>query len=124
MDAAMPHAHAEEHTHPTAGVYVRIGLVLFILTALEVGAFDVAHRQGMALGEMVKPILIPVLLILSAMKFALVAMFYMHLKPDSKIFSTLFVFPLLIAAVIIVMLLALFTYAHSLPNHLPLVKLY
>ena len=45
------------------------------------------------------------LLLLSAVKFALVAMFYMHLKQDSKLFSGVFVFPLMIAAVIIVALI-------------------
>ena len=38
------------------------------------------------------------LLLLSAAKFALVAMFYMHLKQDSKLFTGVFVFPLIIAA--------------------------
>jgi heme/copper-type cytochrome/quinol oxidase subunit 4 len=56
------------------------------------------------------PILIPVLLVLSAVKFALVAMFYMHLKQDSKLFTGLFVFPLIIAAVIVVSLMLLFSY--------------
>ncbi|TFG46769.1 MAG: hypothetical protein E4H41_01090 [Gemmatimonadales bacterium] len=56
----------------------------------------------------------PILIILSAAKFALVAMFYMHLKQDSKIFSGLFVFPLIIAAIVIVALLLLFAYLRSL----------
>jgi len=43
-----------------------------------------------------------------------VAMFYMHLKQDSKIFSGLFVFPLIIATVIIGALLLLFAYLRSL----------
>jgi heme/copper-type cytochrome/quinol oxidase subunit 4 len=55
---------------------------------------------------------VPVLMVLSAVKFALVAMFYMHLKQDSKLFSGLFVFPLMIAAFIIVVLMLLFSYLH------------
>ena len=31
--------------------------------------------------------------LLSAAKFALVAMFYMHLKQDSRLFTGVFVFP-------------------------------
>ena len=55
-----------------------------------------------------------ILIILSAAKFALVAMFYMHLKQDSRIFSGLFVFPLIIAAVMIGALLLLFAYLRML----------
>ena len=64
--------------------------------------------------ELVQPLLNWILIILSAAKFALVAMFYMHLKQDSKIFSGLFVFPLIIAAVLIVALLLLFAYLRTL----------
>ena len=101
-----------EKSHPGPGVYVKIGVVLFVLTALEVAAYEVAHRPG-SLGTLLQPILIPVLLLLSAAKFALVAMYYMHLKQDSKLFSGLFVFPLIIAAVVIVSLIALFIYHYS-----------
>ena len=37
-------------------------------------------------------------------------MFYMHLKQDSKLFTGVFVFPLIIAAVMIVALIALQAY--------------
>jgi heme/copper-type cytochrome/quinol oxidase subunit 4 len=53
---------------------------------------------------------VPLLLLLSAAKFALVAMFYMHLKQDHKLFSGVFVFPLIIAAFIIVALIILQAY--------------
>ena len=43
-------------------------------------------------------------------KFALVAMFYMHLKQDSRLFSGVFVFPLIIATVIILALIVLEAY--------------
>ena len=48
--------------------------------------------------------------LLSAVKFALVAMFYMHLKQDNRLFSGVFVFPLIIATVIIVALIVLEAY--------------
>ena len=101
-----------EKSHPGPGVYIKIGVVLFVLTALEVAAYEVAHRPG-SLGTLLQPILVPVLLLLSAAKFALVAMYYLHLKQDSKLFSGLFVFPLIIAAVVIVSLIALFIYHYS-----------
>lgn len=117
METSMStHAEADEHAHPTPGLYIRIAIVLFVLTALEVAAFEVAERGSPAgLAAMVKPIVVPILLVLSAIKFALVAMFYMHLKQDHKIFSGLFVFPLIIAAVIIVALILLFSVVHLIP---------
>jgi len=42
-----------------------------------------------------------------------VAMFYMHLKQDSRLFTGVFVFPLIIAAVIIFSLAALIAYHHA-----------
>jgi hypothetical protein len=37
-------------------------------------------------------------------------MFYMHLKQDSKLFSGVFVFPLIIAIIIVVSLIVLMAY--------------
>ena len=105
-------AEAEAHSHPSAALYFKIAGILFLVTFLEVAAYELSHRGGTA-ETVMKPILIPVLLVLSAVKFALVAMFYMHLKQDSKLFSGLFVFPLIIAAVIVVALMALFSYHMS-----------
>ena len=104
---AAPH----EHAHPGSGTYVKIAVILFVLTALEVGGYEVVHRgEPAGLAAMLGPIFVEVLLLLSALKFALVAMFYMHLKMDAKLFSTVFVFPLIIAAVVVVALIALFAY--------------
>ncbi len=108
MDAHVT-VHSEEHSHPTPGLYFRVALILFFLTAAEVAAFELARRPG-SLQSVVGPVVVPILLVLSAVKFALVAMFYMHLKQDSKLFATLFVFPLMIAAVIIIALIILFAY--------------
>ena len=116
MDLLDPRVIHKEHTHPTAGLYLRVAVVLFILTALEVAAYEVARRDGMGpLGEAVGRLLVPILVVLSAAKFALVAMFYMHLKQDAKIFSGLFVFPLVIAVVIVLALIALFSVVHLVP---------
>ena len=101
----------QEHAHPTASLYFKVGLVLFVLTALEVGLYEITYggHAGPS-AEAIKPFFVPLLLLLSAAKFALVAMFYMHLKQDSKLFSGVFVFPLIIAAFIIVALMALQAY--------------
>jgi caa(3)-type oxidase subunit IV len=116
-------AHAQEHAHPTAAVYIRVGLILFVLTALEVGLYEIVHRgEPAGMAAIFGPIFIPVLLALSAAKFALVAMFYMHLKQDSRLFSSVFVFPILIAIVVISALMILFAYIHALHPLPPLPK--
>jgi cytochrome c oxidase subunit 4 len=114
MDAHAAHASSPaqgEHAHPTAGLYAKVGLVLFVLTALEVGLYEITYGgHAGASARAIMPFFVPLLLLLSAAKFALVAMFYMHLKQDSKLFSGIFVFPLTIAAVMIVGLMLLMSY--------------
>jgi caa(3)-type oxidase subunit IV len=108
-------AHADPHAHPAVGTYLKIGITLFILTALEVGAYEVVHRgQPAGFAPILEPVVVPVLLLLSAAKFALVAMFYMHLKSDGKLLGSVFVFSLMIAAVVVVALMLLFAYLHHL----------
>ena len=89
------------HTdHPTAGVYFRIAIILCVITAIEVGIFyleDIGHWM------------IPILTILSIGKFALVAMYYMHLKFDNKLFTILFLVGLVLAVAVVSMLLFLFS---------------
>ncbi len=107
------HAPAQEHAHdhPSPGTYAKIGLVLFVLTALEVGLYEFTYGDHAGpLGHQIQPFFIPLLLALSAVKFALVAMYYMHLKNDSKLFSGVFVFPLTIAAIVIFAMIALMAY--------------
>jgi cytochrome c oxidase subunit 4 len=96
----MPHAsHTPERPHPTVGVYLRVAAVLVILTVIEVGVFYVPAFYS---------VLVPTLLILSALKFCLVVLFYMHLKMDSRFFWFLFGAPLLLATGVLVALLLLF----------------
>ena len=51
---------------------------------------------------------VPALLIMSAVKFAIVVLFYMHLKYDARLFRALFTGPLIIAVVTIISLMFLF----------------
>jgi len=85
--------------HPTAGTYLRVAAVLIVLTVIEVGVFYVPAFQ---------PVLTPVLLALSAIKFVIVVLFYMHLKTDHRFFSLLFGGPLLLASGVMLGLLFLF----------------
>ena len=95
----MSRAAHPESRHPPTRVYVAVAVVLAVLTALEVTVFYVPAM---------KPVLLPVLLLLSAAKFALVAMFYMHLKFDRAAYSAIFIAQLFIAAVVIIALMVLF----------------
>lgn len=91
-----PHTHA----HPTAKKYLGIAIILTIITVIEVAVFYVPSLHQF---------LPPILLTLSALKFAMVAMFYMHLKFDHRLYSWVFVVPMLFATAIILALLALFS---------------
>jgi cytochrome c oxidase subunit 4 len=90
------------HTgHPTPATYFKVAMILTVITAVEVGIF---YLDFLGYG------IIPILTLLSTSKFILVAMYYMHLKFDSIIFSTLFVAGLILAATVVLALLALFSF--------------
>lgn len=94
-------ASAHEHTHPDWGTYKWVALILTAITALEVWIYYIPSFTSTKL-------FVPTLLILSAIKFTIVVMFYMHLKYDAKIFRALFMGPLILASFTIVGLLFLF----------------
>ena len=85
--------------HPTPVTYAKIAVILGLITAVEVALFYIPSMSD---------ILVPLFIILSLVKFALVAMFYMHLKFDERIFSILFVGGLLLASCVIIALMVLF----------------
>ncbi len=95
----MEQHHAAEQAHASVGTYLIVAAALGIITAVEVMIFYV---------EALKPVMVPLLLTLSAAKFTLVVGFFMHLRYDSKIFRGLFVGPLIVAIAIILAMLALF----------------
>lgn len=102
--AAAGHGHFEagEHEagHPGPGLYVIVAVALVILTLMELTVFYVAFLQ---------PLLVPILILLAIAKFLLVGGFYMHLYYDQKIFTTFFVFPLMLACAIGAALLMIFS---------------
>ena len=90
---------AHERAHPTPMRYTVIALILAVITALEVAIVYM---------DFLRPVMVPILIVLSATKFASVVMFFMHLRFDSRLFSTLFVSGLILAAAMIIVLLLLF----------------
>jgi len=96
-----------EQAHATTGTYLRVAAILVMITLIEVGVFYVPAFQG---------VVVPLLLMLSAVKFTLVVMFYMHLKFDNRFFTFLFGGPLLLAMAVVVSLLFIFYGAVRLRN--------
>ena len=94
-------AHAPGGGHATVQTYVRVAVVLAIITAIEIGALYVPGIP--------KHALVALLIVFSVVKFALVVAFFMHLRYDNRILTALFVGPLMIAGVIILALMALFS---------------
>jgi cytochrome c oxidase subunit 4 len=95
------HAQHADHAHPTWSTYKYVAMVLLVITIVEVWIYYIPTFVA-------SRFFIPTLLILSAAKFVIVVMFYMHLKYDAKVFRALFTGPLLIAIIAIVSLLFLF----------------
>jgi cytochrome c oxidase subunit 4 len=73
-------ARAPHHEHPSAKEYIRIGVILAVLTALEVATYYVDVGGA----------LVPTLIGLSVVKFVLVVMWFMHLKFDSPTYARFF----------------------------------
>ncbi|MBI2723440.1 MAG: cytochrome C oxidase subunit IV family protein [Chloroflexi bacterium] len=83
--------------HPGPAEYVRIGIILASITAVEVLIYYF---------NIPKAPFVMILLVLSLSKFVLVLMFFMHLKFDSRLFSTAFVTGLLLAISVFIVVLA------------------
>jgi cytochrome c oxidase subunit 4 len=85
--------------HPSPKEYVRIGVILAVLTALEVAVAytDVPHA-----------VLIPTLFLLAIVKFALVVLWFMHLKFDDRRYARFFVIGLSGAAILYLVVLISF----------------
>ena len=90
---------ARERAHPTPLTYLKVAATLVALTGLEVAVFYI---------DALEPAFLLIFLVLSVVKFALVVMFYMHLKFDARLFSGVFVGGLVLAIAVAVMVMALF----------------
>ncbi len=90
-----PHAEGGEHgAHPDEAKYVKVALILAVVTGIEVLLYYRSIPSEAANNA--------VLLVLAGMKFAMVAAYFMHLKFDSRILRRLFVTGFVLAAVIYV----------------------
>ena len=95
----MAASHDEQHMtrHPSFGQYVLIAVVLFVITIVEFLliwerlGIDWESSQALAHSK------VPLLILLSAFKFAIVIMFYMHLKFESRLLTGVFLSGLALA---------------------------
>ncbi len=91
--------HGAHESHASVGFYWMIAAVLAVITGIEVAIFYIPAVGGA---------LVPTLLILSAAKFMIVCMFFMHLKFDSWWFSGLFLAGLSVAIFMVTALVVLY----------------
>ncbi len=87
------------HKHPP---YVLVFVALAILTAL-ITAVELLYVNGYI--PLARPVVNTIYLSMSLTKAILVAMFYMHLKQDSLIYTVLFGMPVIFAIIFFTLLL-------------------
>jgi cytochrome c oxidase subunit 4 len=90
------------HTrHPGTKEYVRIAIVLGLVTAAEVAIYyiDWVHDHGL---------LIPLLFLFAALKFTLVVLWFMHLRFDSRTYARFFLMGLAGAITLFLVVLMIF----------------
>ena len=85
--------------HPTPKEYIRIAIVLAVITALEVAVYYMEGAQDY---------LIPILFFFSFVKFTLVVLWFMHLKFDSRTYARFFVMG--VAGAVTLFLIVLLTF--------------
>lgn len=89
----------EEQEHPGPKQYVGVAVVLAVITAIEVAIYYI---------DAIRDFLVPFLLAFSFIKFALVVLWFMHLKFDSPLFKRLFVAGLILALAVFAIVLTIF----------------
>jgi cytochrome c oxidase subunit 4 len=100
-DTLHPGAREQEELahHPSPRKYVNIAVILAIVTAIEVAIYYVPSLES---------VLVPTLLALAVIKFIMVAMYFMHLKFDSRVFRRFFLIGIVLALVIFGVVLWMF----------------
>src|SRR3954469_11689266 len=90
-----------EKEHPTWSTYWKVAVILTLVTVVEVWIYYIPSFVA-------SKMFVPALLIMSAFKFAVVVLFYMHLRYDHRLFRVLFTGPLIIAISTLLGLMLLF----------------
>jgi heme/copper-type cytochrome/quinol oxidase subunit 4 len=91
--------HEHEEGHATAMFYVWIGVILAVVTAVEVGIFYM---------EALNDVEVPLLIILSTAKVVLVVMFFMHLKMEPRFITGVFMAGVVLGTFMVAALVVLY----------------
>ena len=100
--AAEAHAdhEAHAHEHPSDKKYIVVALILAAFTALEVLTYFIDFKAAA----------VPTLIVLMVIKFAMVVLYFMHLRFDSPIFMRLFATGIVLATIVYCIMLAAFEF--------------
>ena len=104
----MATTHETEHGgghHPSLRQYIFIAVLLFAITIIEF----ILILDSVGLREAAPVATTIALFVLSAIKFAIVILFYMHLKFDNKLFFWVFLAGMVLALMVGLSLMGLFT---------------
>ena len=85
--------------HPQPGQYIKVAIILAIVTALEVAIYYV---------DALRDVLVPLLLAFAVIKFIMVALWFMHLRFDSRMFRRFFVTGIVLALLVFGIVLWIF----------------
>lgn len=89
-----------EGKHPSEAEYIKIAAILALITAGEVGVYYISSLRRL---------LVPILVTMAIVKFTMVAMWFMHLKFDNRLFRNFFLLGLVLALVVFAIALATFS---------------
>ncbi len=87
------------HEHPSEWEYIKVALVLGVITLAEVLVCYVESLEGL---------LVPILIVFSTIKFLMVVLWFMHLRFDSRLFRRLFATGILLALFCFIVTLSTF----------------
>ena len=93
----VPVEEVPEEGHVSPATYIKVGLILAVITAVEVAFFYLDLAEGALIG---------ILLALSIMKFVLVALWFMHLQFDNRVFSMFFAGGIALAIILFIVVLS------------------
>jgi cytochrome c oxidase subunit IV len=85
--------------HPGPAQYIKVAVILAVATAAEVGLYYM---------NLPHPLLVALLIFFAIIKFALVVLFFMHLRFDSRLFRRLFVTGIALALTVYLVVLLTF----------------
>lgn len=84
--------HDGEHEHPGERTYIRVAVILTVITIAEVAIYYI---------EALRDILVPALIIMSVAKFITVVSYFMHLKFDDRRLAWIFGLAMLVTLAVV-----------------------